>query len=78
MSTRTRLAALEAKHPGFTRSADPLALPDKALARAAGAPWLLACTDAELVEIAQGVRERNPARYREIAEAASKRPAPPF
>lgn len=75
MNTRTRLAALEAKNPAFTRGTDPMALPDRALARAAGAPWLLACTYAELEEIAQGVEERDPARYREIMESAAARPA---
>jgi hypothetical protein len=75
----SRIAALEALHP----EADTLnqrnifTMTDKALARAAGAPWLLACTDAELEEIAGGVEECNPARYQTIVNAASKRQARP-
>jgi hypothetical protein len=72
-TTKARIKALESRHPGRT-GRTIMSMTDKQLARAAGTPWLLACTDDELLEIAKGIEKTNPARFAEIADNASRRP----
>ena len=75
MTIRNRVKTLEGKATGRSSGQAIHYMTDRQLARAAGSPWLLACTDDELMEIAKGVERTNPARFNEIMTLAISRSA---